>query len=149
MFVEHSPYSRHLAKWFPLCTANQWMCHNEGNQEKGANFSSSTLQMRKPRLIKRPHKQMGEAGLDGGSVPGLLAMMPHGLPANIHDEQGNWSMREATNKRMSGEERTLLSGAIKAAATASSLEDEYDFTMWRWPIRTPVMGSRPDNGGGT
>lgn len=52
--------------------------------------------------------------MDGGSVPGLLTMMLHSLPANIHNEQENWSMNEATNKRMSGEERTLLSGIIKA-----------------------------------
>lgn len=70
--------------------------------------------MRKPRLIKRPHKQKQEAGLDGGSVPGLLTMMLHSLPANIHNEQENWSMNEATNKRMSGEDRTLISGIIKA-----------------------------------
>lgn len=52
--------------------------------------------------------------MDAGSVPGLLTMMLHCLPANIHDEQGNWSVREARNKGTSWKKRTLLSRTIKA-----------------------------------
>lgn len=43
-----------------------------------------------------------------------LHMMCHSLPTNTHDAQGIWGTREAANERVSGQERTLLSGIIKA-----------------------------------
>ena len=54
-------------------------------------------------LIMKPHLQIQEAGF--GCGPGLLTMMLCSFSENQHDEQRSWSMREATNRKASEEDR--------------------------------------------